>query len=158
MYWLAQCHTKWLRGCIRLQHPAGLVSMLPDSLQLAISTKPGKPWIHTDQQKKLVKDLSFLATLNLFLCAWLSFSGWQDLPEFLTANLWLIHAITLDIDGSWDTFTLHKFNICSMLIKQLIDIRKLKTENFRTNHQDLVMDVSNKVDDYFQIIKLLKNL
>ena len=45
-----------------------------------------------------------------------------------------------------------------MLIKQLIDIRKLKTENFRTNHQDLVMDVSNKVDDYFQIIKLLKNL
>ena len=35
VHWLAQCHTKWPRGCRDFQHPAGIS---PDSLWLALST------------------------------------------------------------------------------------------------------------------------
>ena len=37
----AHCHTKWPRGCREFQHPAGFKTTPPDSLQLAITTKPG---------------------------------------------------------------------------------------------------------------------
>ena len=53
----------------------------------------------------------------------------QDIPEFLTANLLLIHSITVDIDWSWNIFSSPIF--CSMLIKQLIDLRNVTTENLK---------------------------
>ena len=38
VHWLAQCHTKWPRGCREFQHPAGIETISPDSLWLALST------------------------------------------------------------------------------------------------------------------------
>ena len=60
--------------------------------------------------------------------------------EFLNANLWLIHLIGfVDIDRSWNIFTLHNF--CS--IEHLIDLENVRTENlkFRTDLRDRVMEV-----------------
>ena len=49
-------------------------------------------------------------------------------------------AIALNIDWSWNIFTSHNF--CSMLIEQLIDLEKVRTDNlkFRTDLRDRVMD------------------
>ena len=62
----------------------------------------------------------------------------HSIQEYLNTNLWLIHFTQFDIDWSWNIITLHNF--CSMLIKQLIDLRKVRTENlkFKTDLQDLV--------------------
>ena len=52
------------------------------------------------------------------------------IPEFLTVNLLL----------SWKAFFSHNF--CPLLVEQLIDLEKLRTENlkFRTDLQDQEMD------------------
>ena len=81
---------------------------------------------------------SYLANLNWFFAfrivvlrlLMLNIKARSNLPEFLTANLSSIIYF----------FTLHKF--CSMLIKQLINLRKVRTENlkFRTDLRDLAMD------------------
>ena len=57
----------------------------------------------------------------------------HEIPEFLNVNLWSIHLIAFDIDLSWNIFTSHKF--CSLLIEQLINLEKVRTENlkFRTD-------------------------
>ena len=48
----------------------------------------------------------------------------HDIPEFLNANRWLIHHISLDMDWSWNILTCHNF--CSMLIEQLSENRGLE--------------------------------
>ena len=61
---------------------------------------------------------------------------------------------TMDIDWSQKTFTLH--NYCSMLIEQLIDLRKVRTENLkiRTDLKDQDMGgwsvTGSGVDDCLQ--------
>ena len=64
----------------------------------------------------------------------------HEISEFLNANLWSICLIAFNIDWSWNIFTSHNF--CSLLIEQLIDLEKVKTENLkiRTDLWDLVMD------------------
>ena len=60
----------------------------------------------------------------------------HDIPEFLTANLSSIHVIAFDIDWKRNIFSSHNLfaQYCWMLIKQLINLRKVRTENlkFRT--------------------------
>ena len=57
----------------------------------------------------------------------------HEIQEFLSVNLTSIHLITFNIDWSCNVFTLHNF--CSMLIVQLIDLEKVRTDNlkFRTD-------------------------
>ena len=90
--------------------------------------------------------IAFLSAGLLFsdCSGWISRPGTQK-PEFLNANLWTIRLIALDIDWSWNIFTLHNFY--SMLIElliwaELIYLENVRTENlkFRTDLQDLVMD------------------
>ena len=99
-------------------------------------------------EKKMAYDLTCLATGNCFFecrivvlrLLRLNIKARHEIPEFLNAYLWSIHLLTFDIDLSWNIFTLHNF--CSTLIKQLIDLEKLRTKNlkFRTYLQDRVMD------------------
>ena len=61
------------------------------------------------------------------------------MQELLSPNLFSIFIVALDIDWSCDIFSLHNF--CSMLIEQLIEIRRIENvriENlkFRTDLQD----------------------
>ena len=104
-------------------------------------------------------DLSWVSSRTQLIVLRLSFSdncsGWisrpesaarHDIPEFLNANLWSIHFIAFNIKWSWHIMlALH--NICSMLIKQLINLaevdgEKVRTESlrFRTDLRDQVMD------------------
>ena len=57
-------------------------------------------------------------------------SSWISRP-----NLFSVHIIALDIDLSWNVFNLYKF--CSMLIEQLINLRKVRTENLKKIRTDL---------------------
>ena len=42
MHWLAQCHAKWPRRCRLFQHSWEIEPMSPDSLLLALTTKPSQ--------------------------------------------------------------------------------------------------------------------
>ena len=64
-------------------------------------------------------------------CLWflkLNIKAKQDIPEFLTANLWLTPIIALDIDYSFKKI-LH--TILLNFIEQLINLRKVRTENLK---------------------------
>ena len=98
-----------------------------------------------------------------FLGAGLSFldcSGRISRPDTIhqnNANLWSIHLIALDMDWSWNIFTSHNF--CSILIEQLIDLEKVKSENlkFRIDLRDYGWLVSNIVDDCLSMLKNSSN-
>ena len=122
---------KWLRGCRDFQHQAGIEPMPPHLLPLDY-------WAMTSYQSliKQVHVYSRLATMNKFFrvqVCWLlkvnikASLARHEIPELLTVNLLSIYVIALDIDWSWNFFTRHNF--CSLLIKQLIDPRKVRTEN-----------------------------
>ena len=80
--------------------------------------------VHIDQPTKRVYDSLHFKTLNSGYCfacrdAILrllksNIKPRQDIPEFLTTNLLLIHVIAWDIDWSWKYFLIAQF--CSMLI------------------------------------------
>ena len=121
----------------------------PNSLRLTLTTKT---FVRIKIWKKWYVS-SYFATCNLFFCVqdWrtrifqfeyqgqIRFSS-NEIREFLNANLWSIYLIAFDIDWSWNIFTLHNF--CSMLIEQLINLEKVKTDNlkFRTDLRGRVMD------------------
>ena len=90
------------------------------------------------------KKKSKLNNLNWILCmldfhCWIAQVNCRDLTRctnILDANLLLKHIndiITLDIDWNWTIFFVQM--LCSMLIKQVTDLRKVRTENllFRTD-------------------------
>ena len=60
--------------------------------------------------------------------------------RILTANLLSTHVIECDTDWNWIFSCSHNF--CSMLIEQLIDLRKVRTDNLksRTDLRDRVMN------------------
>ena len=102
-----------------------------------------------------------LATYNsFFVCRiavlWLrrlNIKARLQIPEFLTATLWSIHLIAFYLDWSWNIFFSHNF--CLMLIKHLINLKKVRTKNlkFRTDLQDQVIDgwsVTHWVDECLQ--------
>ena len=135
MHWLTLCHT----------NPAGFNLQWPD---VALTTKP---WVHIDlAEKKRVNVLqplnqSFFATLAYFFRAASSFLdclSWITKPDkiYQTTNLLLVHVIALDIDWCWKNFS--SPHICSMLIEQLIDFRKVRSENLK-----FTMDLWDSVID-----------
>ena len=69
---------------------------------------------------------------------------YQEQTRFFPTNLFPIHFITLDINWthhwSWKNITLHNF--CSMLVEQVINLGKVRSENlkFRTDLLDQAMD------------------
>ena len=143
-----QCHAKWPRSKRRFQYSSGIEPMSPDSLKPVLITKP---LVCINWSKKTVYDSSYFATCKWFLAYRsnrtvvlgffkLNIKARHEIREFLNANLWSIHLIAFDIDWSWNIFTLHNF--CSMLIEQLIDLEKVRTDNlkFRTDLRDRVMD------------------
>ena len=104
-------------------------------------TTASEPTFDINPAKKTVHYSSHLATLNRFFACRivdlrllkLNIKARHNILEFLTTNLLLIHVIALDIDWSWNIFTLHDF--CSMLIEQRINLRKVRTENLRSSYR-----------------------
>ena len=45
VHWWSQCQAKWHRCSLEFHHPAGIEPMSPDSLLLALTTKP---WVSID--------------------------------------------------------------------------------------------------------------
>ena len=116
--------------------------MTSDTLPLTLTTKP---LVCMNCLKKTVYHSSYFATCNKFFSiqdcrTWIFQVEYQGQTEFLNTNLWSLHLIAFNIDWSWNTFTLHNF--CSMLIKQLIYLEKVRTDNlkFGTDLRDQVMD------------------
>ena len=66
--------------------------MLPDSQQIALTTKPWLSEFVLSYWEKLYMTSHILQAK-------------QDMQEFLTANLLSIHIITLDIDWGWTFFS-----------------------------------------------------
>ena len=145
MHWGAQCHAKWPRRRRGFQYSSVIEPMPPDSLQPVLTTKP-LVRINYSKKRYTTRRISPPATDFLaYRTVILGFFKWNikarhDIREFLNANLWMIHLIAFDINWSWNIFTLHNF--CSMLIEQLINLKKVKTDylKFRTDLGDSVMD------------------
>ena len=78
---------------------------------------------------------SKLADLNQLFARWIFILGLfklniefrQDTKKFWTAELWSTHVITLDIDGIGNRFSWSIF--CAIHIKQVIDLREVRTGN-----------------------------
>ena len=96
---------------------------------------------------KMVHQSSYLATQSIFFLldfhfhfVQINIEVRQDIPEFLNANLLSIHIVALDIDWKWHVFSLHNF--FSMLIMQVLNYRKVRTEDLKvgTDLLDLVID------------------
>ena len=145
--WRAQCHAKWPRHCREFQHSSRIEPKSPDSLQFTLTTKP---LVHINCWKKTVHDSLYFATCNQFFAnrtvkRWsfkLNINARHEILEFLSSNHWLICLIAFNINWSWNNFTLHNFAQSSMLIEQLINLKKVKTDNlkFGTDLWDRVMD------------------
>ena len=137
---------KMTRSCRRIQHSSGIEPISPDILQLTLTTKS---LIRINCLKKTVYNSSYFATCNWFF-------GVQDC---CTRNFHLEYqgqtrnTRTLErkplIDTSYRIryrlelkiyFTSHNFR--SMLIEQLINLEKVRTDNlkFRTDLRDQCMD------------------
>ena len=145
LHWRAQCNTKWQRGCRGFQYPVRIKPGPADSLWITLTTKP---WICVSLQEKSIYHLKYFATCNIFFASRivilrllrLNIMARHEIPEFFNTNLWLIHVSAFNMSWSWNILTLHIF--CSLLIEQLIDLKKVRSENlkFRTDLRDQVMD------------------
>ena len=140
MHWRAQCQAKWQSGKFSTNHESN-----PCRPSLCNQSKPLSHRFVSVAWKKqymtLSRRISPPATEPVILCLFkLNIKARHKIRELLNANLWSIHFIAFYIDWSWNIFTLHNF--CSMLIEQLIDLEKVRTENlkFRTDLRDQVMD------------------
>ena len=129
MHWLAQClePAKWPKGSKEFQHPPRIEPKLPDSLEITLTTEP---WVCINLLKKNRIWLVIFWVMDC--CSWIAqveYQGHTLYTRILEANLWSVHLITFNIDWSWNIFILHNF--CSMLIKQVIDLKKweLRTWN-----------------------------
>ena len=73
-----------------------------------------------------------------FRIAQVEYQGQTQYTTIVDSKPLSIHVITLDRDWNGNIFT----QVCSMLIEQLIDLRKLRTENLkiRTDMQDWRLD------------------
>ena len=130
------------------QHSSGIEPISPDSLLPASTTKP---WVRISYMKKTVYDSSFFASCNRFFAYRtvvlglfkLNIKAGHEIRKFFSANLKSINLSAFDIDWSWIIFTVHNF--CSLLIEQLIDLEKVRTDylKFRTDLLDRVMDASS---------------
>ena len=88
-------------------------------------------------QKKAVHNLCCFPTCNQFFCKQDCRSGWFKLkikaslarhqkPRILEHKPLIYTSYHIQIDWSWNIFTLHNF--CSLLIKQLIDLEKVRRQ------------------------------
>ena len=145
----AQCHGKWQRSCRGFRHPVEVKPMSPDYLRLALTTKP---WFHIELMKKTVyeSESSFLATWNCFFAhrnrqdyrsrnAQVEYQGQARYTRILECKP-LINT-SYRIRHRLDSLELKYFtshNFCSLLIEQLINLEKVRTENlkYRTDLRD----------------------
>ena len=143
VHWRAHCHAKWPRGGKEFQHPQRIEPMSPDSLEIALTTEP---WVHIDLLWKKVHDSRYLATWNQPLLCMQDCCSRISLVEYQgqTSYIRILQCKPL-IDTSFGStligiLPLHRF--CSMLIEQLINLKKVRSENlkFRTDLQNRVMD------------------
>ena len=142
VHWRAQSHVKWPRGCREFQHS----SLSHQELDPCHPTLTHR-FVSITWRKR---DMTIFATCNQFF--WVQdfrsrivqvqveYQGQTRNTRILDANLWSMHIIAFDKDKNWNIFTSHNF--CEMLVKQLIDLEKVKTDNliFRTNLRDRVID------------------
>ena len=76
---VSECHAKWPRGSKEFQHPAQIEPMSPDSLLLALTTKP---WVQINLGKKQYMTCYILQPWTNFLRAGLLFQV-QDCSSWL---------------------------------------------------------------------------
>ena len=158
MHCLAQCHAKNGQGMAAMadsrvfQHSMPLIRNWTQVAKLtakltATHLNQSHLFISISQKKQYMSRCisphatNFFAYRTVVLGFFkLNIKARHEIREFLNANLWSIHLIAFDIDWSWNFFTLHNFY--SMLIEQLIDLEKVRTDNlkFRTDLRDRVMD------------------
>ena len=99
-------------------------------------------------------DRSCFATLYPYLTCRISFSdcsGCRSRPDKIYPNSWRQTFIDIHLFAE-DRLELKFFsshNFCSMPIKQLINLRKVRTENLKFG-TDLWNQIMNTVDDYFR--------
>ena len=139
VHWRAHCHAKWPRGGKEFQHPPRIESMSPNSLNHWAMSSYWSP-------KKRVHDSRYLATWNQPLLCMQDCCSRISLVEYQgqTSYIRILQCKPL-IDTSFGStligiLPLHRF--CSMLIEQLINLKKVRSENlkFRTDLQNRVMD------------------
>ena len=139
MHWRAQCHTKWQMQGRRFQHSSGIEPMSPDSLLPVLTTKP---LVCINGSKKTVHDPSYFATCNWFFCRQGCHTRiFQVEYHGQTRNTRILERkplIRVDISYCirhrlelkyFTSYCSHKF--CSMLIKQLINLEKVGTDNLK---------------------------
>ena len=149
VHWRAQCHAKWLQRSSRIQHHAP-ACWNRTSISRLLTTSLNHSTIGSYQmsEKKWYMNRHITWTvLKFFFGCTISDSsgcilrlGKQYQNSWAQSYDWyMIHLIAFDTDWSWNFFTLHNF--CSLLIEQLIDLEKVRTDNlkFRTNLLDQVM-------------------
>ena len=150
MHWRAQCHAKWPK-CGR-SAPCGNRTYVARPTLCDLPLPLSHRFVSDDRNpryfSRCISHWKFATCNRLFFACRivvlglfkLNIKARHKIREFLNANLWSIHFIAFDIDWSWNIFTLHNF--CSMLIEQLIDLEKVRTDNlkFRTDLWEWVMD------------------
>ena len=96
--------------------------MNPNRQTLCYQSLPLSHWFILIARKKGIWPIFCISqpATNFFACRTvviglfkLNIKARHEIPEFLNANLWLIHLITFNIDWSWNIFTLHNFSQCS---------------------------------------------
>ena len=120
------------------------------------STKKGKWLVISCNLELIFSRIVILRLLKLFIKA--SLANLRTRPDKiyqmgLTANVLLIHAIAFNTGLSGNIFSnFSSYRFCSMLIGQLINLRKVRTENLKFRATDLVANFgcSNHARDCFQ--------
>ena len=148
MHWWAQCHAKWPTRGRAFMHSSRIEPKSQNSLRLTLTTKALVRIIYS---KNSVYDSSYFATFNRFFCVQdcrsrivqVEYQGQTRNSRILERKPLInasLHLIAFNIDWSWNIFFSHNF--CSMLIEQLIDLERLKSDNLkiRTDIWDRVMD------------------
>ena len=151
------CHAKRPRCCRESQHSSGIEPISPNSLQPVLITEP---LVCINCSKKKKHDWSYFATCNLdrtfclqdaedrnaYRTVVLRFSSWRffklnrilERTPLIDTSYCILHRLELKYFHP-QTITII---FCSMLIKQLIDLEKVRTDNlkFRTDLRNWVMD------------------
>ena len=136
VHWLARLHAKLPRGSSKIQHPAGIEPISPNSLRLALTTEPSESLYQPPKENN--KWLVVSCNLEPIFFAYrivvsglikLNIKARHEIPEFFYRK-----PFTNTCYSIGDRLEFHYFHFaqfCSMLMEQLIDHRKVWIENLK---------------------------
>ena len=135
VHWWAQCHLKWPRGCKDTQITSGIKPSLPTHWKLPFDLNL-KPFFCLQDYSSLIAQVEYQGQTRY---TWY-YTAILGCKALIVTSCHIPQRFYIMIDWKWNIFTLHNF--CSMLIKPLLDLDKVKTDNlkFRRDLRDRVMD------------------